>query len=91
MQINKEKSGIIFLEDHNSNKINKKYNPQDYSQIPILNKYKYLGVYIDNNMNLKENTKYINQKLRISQKIINTQKLFNNNKSHLIQLFKVFI
>ena len=64
MEINKKKSGIIFLEDKNNNKINKKYKKLDLNGYPILNKYKYLGIYLDNNMNLKVNTKYIINKLR---------------------------
>ena len=53
MDINKRKSGIMFLEIGNYNKINKKYRKLDIEKFPILNKYKYLGKVLDNNLNLK--------------------------------------
>ena len=49
----------MFLEDKMNNKISKKYKRINIKGYPILNKYKYLGVFLDNNMNLKENTKYL--------------------------------
>ena len=64
MVISKKKSGIIFLEDKNNNKISKKYKNLKIKNYKIVNKYKYLGLYLDNNMNLKENTKHIIKKLR---------------------------
>ena len=56
MKINKRKSGIMFLEFGKSNRINKKYKKLKIDNYPIINKYKYLGTLIDNNMNLKANT-----------------------------------
>ena len=56
MKINKKKSGIIFLEIGKSNRINKKYKKLKIDNYPIIDKYKYLGTIIDNNMNLKANT-----------------------------------
>ena len=70
MEINKGKSGIMFLEEKNKNNIEKKYKKLNIEKYPILNKYKYLGVILDNNMNLKFNTQYVINKLRKNQKII---------------------
>ena len=56
MAINKKKSGIIFLEFSKQNRINKKYKKLNIENYPIINKYKYLGTMIDNNLNLKANT-----------------------------------
>ena len=63
MEINKKKSGIMFLENGNYNKINKKYKILDIEKFPILNKYKYLGKILDNNLNLKDDVKYIINKM----------------------------
>ena len=63
MTINKKKSGIMFLEIGTTNKIHKKYLKLNIDNFPIINKYKYLGTYIDNNLNLKENTKYVINKM----------------------------
>ena len=79
MVINKKKSGIIFLELGKSNRINKKYKKLNIDNYPIINKYKYLGTIIDNNMNLKANTKYIINKMKNNQKTIYTQKYYNKN------------
>ena len=57
MKLNKKKSGIMFLENKIKNTINQKYRILDLNQIPVLNKYKYLGVWLDNCFNLNENTK----------------------------------
>ena len=70
MEINKGKSGIMFLEEKNNNNIDKKYKKLNIENYPILNKYKYLGVLLDNNMNLKFNTNYVINKLRKNQKIM---------------------
>lgn len=56
MAINKKKLGIIFLEIGKNNRINKKYRKLNIDNYPIINKYKYLGTMIDNNLNLKANT-----------------------------------
>ena len=79
MTVNKKKSGIIFLELGTTNKIKKKYKMLDLNNYPVINKYKYLGTYIDNNMNLKENTKYIINKMKNNQRTIYTQKYYNKN------------
>ena len=61
---------MMFLEEKNNNNIDKKYKKLNIENYPILNKYKYLGVLLDNNMNLKFNTKYVINKLRKNQKIM---------------------
>lgn len=74
MEINKGKSGIMFLEDKNCNKIEKKYKQLNLEGYPIIHRYKYLGVVLDNNMNLKFNTSYLIGKLWKNQKILQIQK-----------------
>ena len=83
MTINKKKSGIIFLELGKSNRINKKYKKLNIDKYPIINKYKYLGTIIDNNMNLKANTQYVINKMNNNQKTIYTQKYYNKNYQHV--------
>ena len=73
MTINKEKSGIMFLEVYgNKNKIAKKYCHLKLDNYPIINNYKYLGVILDNNLNLNYNTKSIIQKINANKKLITT-------------------
>ena len=91
MDINKDKSGIMFLELGNYNKINKKYKNLDIEKLPIINKYKYLGITIDNNLNLNYNTKNIIGKININKKLIAVQKMFNNQPDLIIQIIKTFI
>ena len=64
MKINFKKSGIIFLELGKQNRINKKYSKLKIENYPIINKYKYLGTMLDNNMNLKANTQAIISKMK---------------------------
>ena len=64
----------MFLENKLHNKINKKYHKLNLDGYPVLEKYKYLGVYIDNNFNLDVNTKYVIDKMMKKKKIIATQK-----------------
>ena len=49
----------MFLENNTKNKISRKYINLDFDKFPIINKYKYLGIWIDNNFNLDENTKIV--------------------------------
>ena len=56
MTINKDKSGIMFLELGNKNNIDPQYKKLYLDNFPIIFKYKYLGVIIDNNFNLNYNT-----------------------------------
>ena len=54
----------MFLEFGKQNRINKKYKKLIIGDYPIINKYKYLGTMIDNNMNLKANTQAIINKMK---------------------------
>ena len=42
--------------------------------IPVIRKYKYLGVIIDKNLNLKDHLEYIETKIKKSIKMINIAK-----------------
>ena len=59
--------------------------------LPIVNNYKYLGIFMDNNVNFKENTQQIIKKMIKNEKILKTQKLYNNKKEYLSQLYKTFV
>ena len=69
----------MFLEFSKQNRINKKYKKLNIENYPIINKYKYLGTMIDNNLNLKANTQYVINKMKKGQRTIFTQKYYNNN------------
>ena len=61
MKLNHSKSGILVLEDRQ-----KKYeNLSVIMSIPIVNKYKYLGVWLNKNFDMKENTLHIKKSLPI--------------------------
>ena len=64
MKLNKGKSGVIFLENTRNNKISKKYLDLDLQGFPLLNEYKYLGIWLDNNLNLNKNTSEIVKKIK---------------------------
>ena len=64
MKLNKGKSGVIFLENTRNNKISKKYQDLDLQGFPLLNEYKYLGIWLDNNLNLNKNTSETIKKIK---------------------------
>ena len=70
LTINKKKSGIIF-HVNNSKKLKKMRKYMDY---PILEQYKYLGVYIDRSMSYKAHLTYIQGKIENGFKLINIMK-----------------
>lgn len=78
MVINKKKSAIMFLQNSRSNKIYKKYKNLNHYEIPIVNNYKYLGIFLDNNVNFKSNTEYLIKKMKKNNNILTSQKFYNN-------------
>ena len=44
--------------------------PKEIKGIPIVEHYKYLGIWIDKNINLKKHLDYINQKAERAMKMI---------------------
>ena len=64
MTINKKKiKHHLFCKNRSYNKISKKYKNLNIENYPILNKYKYLGKILDNNMNLKADSQMIINKM----------------------------
>ena len=61
MQINAEKSGIILWNNKNTKR--KVIEKERIKGIPIVTKYKYLGIIMDYQMNFKEHKEYIEEKL----------------------------
>ena len=57
MKINISKCGIMFL----SNSKQKKY--EQIKGIPVVGKYKFLGITIDNKLNPKHHTKHLREKI----------------------------
>ena len=62
----------MLLQNSKSNKIWAKYKKLKIYNFPIINNYKYLGIFLDNNINLKANTKYIIDKMLKNDKILKT-------------------
>ena len=69
MKINAEKSGIIFWNDKNAKR--KEVEKEKISGIPIVTKYKYLGIILDVKMDFSEHLEYIKTKIAGSVKMIN--------------------
>ena len=69
MQINAEKSGIILWKNKNTNR--KVIEKERIKGIPIVQKYKYLGIILDYQLKFKEHKEYIEEKLEKSIKMIN--------------------
>ena len=65
--INKKKSGIIL---HRSKGPTPKDNKGMIRDYPIQRTYKYLGVYIDANLNFGEHVKYIKTKIERGMKML---------------------
>ena len=70
MKINKKKSGII-LHKKNSKRKRKK---SEFHGYPIVNEYKYLGIYIDSKLSFKPHLDYIKKKIDNGFKLINIMK-----------------
>ena len=70
MTINKKKSGII-IHKKNSKRSKKRKEVKGY---PIVNEYKYLGVYIDSKMSFRPHLEYIRKKIDNGFKLINIMK-----------------
>ena len=60
MQINKKKSGIMFFKKR---KTKQKENDNMILGYPIVNEYKYLGIYLDDRMNLNRHIEHIKEKI----------------------------
>lgn len=61
----------MLLQNSKSNKIFQKYKKINLYDIPIVNNYKYLGIFLDNNVSFKRNTDYIKDKIKKNSKILN--------------------
>ena len=59
MKINKQKSGIIFCK----RKSMKKDNRKDIEGYPVVQKYKYLGIIIDEKLSFNNHMEYIRVKI----------------------------
>ena len=57
MKINTEKSGVIFWKDKNIKR--KSIEQERIKGIPIVEKYKYLGIIFDAKLNFEEHLNYI--------------------------------
>ena len=69
MIINTEKSGIIFWKDKNIKR--REVEKERISGIPIVTKYKYLGIIFNAKMDFSEHLDYIKTKIAGSIKMIN--------------------
>ena len=73
MVINKKKSGVIV---HNRRDIGKLIAAgKTYKDIPLVKKYKYLGVQLDGNLTMMEHMEYIKEKIKKAQKMLLILKL----------------
>ena len=68
MPLNKKKSGVLRFQ-----KKREKYaDKEEYLGFPIVKSYKYLGIWIDENLNFQEHIKHIEKKIKKSMKMLNT-------------------
>ena len=76
MKINKKKSGIMWFKRKKNNKktLNEIKNIEGY---PIVENYKYLGIYIDDRMNMQKQMDHIKTKLQKSIKLVKILKWKN--------------
>ena len=90
MQVNRKKSGIIVHKGKLHN-INEKTTCHKLSKIPIVDNYKYLGIWIDRNLNFKKHLEYVKDKVKSSMKILNIMKWRKCSKWHVIYSWMTYI
>ena len=71
MTINRKKSGIIF---HKKRASTEKKKTELYKQFPIVRKYQYLGIMIDETMRFKFQLEHMEEKIKKGMKIVNIMK-----------------
>ena len=71
MTINRKKSGIIF---HKKRASAEREEVILFDQYPIVRKYKYLGIIIDETMKFKFQLEYMEEKIKKGMKIVNIMK-----------------
>ena len=81
-QINKNKSGLMMI-NHKSNQITKWQKKTKTQGFPIVNKYKYLGIYLDNSMNMKYQTKELKKKMLHREKIL---RIYNKMETNPVMI-----
>ena len=90
MQVNKKKSGIIVHKGTLKN-VDDSYSCHKLSSIPLVDSYKYLGIWIDKNLNFKKHLEYDKDKIKNSMKIINIMKWRKCSKWHVIYSWMTYI
>ena len=75
MKINKKKSGIMLFKRKTGN--NRIILDDELKDYPLVTKYKYLGVYIDDKMSMQHHIQYIENKLEKSLKMVKILKWKN--------------
>ena len=86
MVINKKKSGILPL----YKKYQASFHLTEFQGYPIVTSYKYLGVYFDNSLSMRDHLKHVQKKLEKFEKMVN---ILNWKKAPFmirITLWKVF-
>ena len=68
MKINKKKSGIIIFRKRKTKKNKEEY--KDILEYPIVDHYKYLGIYIDSKINMQKQINYMEEKIKKSMKLV---------------------
>ncbi len=72
MTIKKKKSGVMFFKRRSN-----KNQEQEFEGYPIVKKYKYLGVYIDEKLNWNDQIEHIQSKIDKAMKILQMLKWKN--------------
>ena len=92
MQVNKKKSGIIVHKGKLPNQCQQNgTNCHQLSSIPLVESYKYLGVWIDRSLNFRKHLEYTKEKIRSSMKILNIMKWRKCSKWHVIYSWMTYI
>ena len=90
MQVNKKKSGIIVHKGSLKN-VKDSGSFHKLSSIPIVDSYKYLGIWFDKNLNFKKHLDHIKEKIKASLKIVNIMKWRKCSKWHIIYSWMTYI
>ncbi len=90
MQVNKAKSGII-VHKGSLNNVKDSGRLHKLSSIPLVDSYKYLGIWFDKNLNFKKHLEYVKGKIKAPLKILSIMKWRKCSKWHIIYSWMTYV
>ncbi len=91
MEVNKSKSAIMQIKSTRVTKVHLTTEIKEYLGYPVVTKYKYLGIIVDETLSLKDHLTYLRQK--VDQTVFNFRVLGKKNfeVKNWISIYKIFV